>query len=78
MLIHRITGLPMKGINPMEHVGKKYEQNIADKVCDDYHVERNTRGFMISTVSDPGARMSTLLLACKIMRKCQVAMVLHM
>ena len=73
MLIHRITSLPMKGLNPMERVRKKYEQQIVDKVREDYHVERNTRGFMISTISDPGASMGTLLLACKMMCKCQVA-----
>lgn len=73
-LIHRITGFPMKGLNPMEHVSKKYEKHITDNVRDDYHVEQNTRGFMISTISNLGVCMGTLSLACKMMRKCQVAL----
>ena len=63
-LIHRITGLPMEGPNPMLRMGRKYEQKIADKVHEDYHVVWNTRGFMINTISDPSSQMGTLLLAC--------------
>ena len=70
MLIHQITGLPMEGPDPMLRLGKKYEQKIANSVHDTYHVLQNTLGFMISTNSDPRMQMGTLLLACKLMRKC--------
>ena len=51
-------------------IRKNYEQNITDKVREYYHVERNTRGFMISTISDLGTQMGTFFLACKMIRKC--------
>ena len=65
----------MEGSNPLKCVGKKYEREIAKYVRQKYHVERNTRGFMIKTISDPATQLGTLLLACKMMQKFQVASV---
>ena len=61
----------MEGPNPMERVGKKYEQQIANKVRKDYHVERNTKGLIINPIDNLGLRMGTLLLACIMTHKCQ-------
>ena len=72
VLVHRITSLPMSGPNPLEHVGKKYEAETAEFVCQKYHVDRNNRGFIIKTISDQGTQLGTMLLACKMMMKCQV------
>lgn len=53
-LIHRITDLPMEGPDPLLNTGKKYEGKITDYMRETYHVEKNTRGFMIKSISDPG------------------------
>lgn len=74
-LIHRITGLPMQGPHPMENVGKKYEGETATQVCEAYHVKKNKRDFIIESISDSATWMGTQILAWKLMRKCQVAMV---
>lgn len=42
ILIHWIIGLPMEGPDPILCMGKKYKQNISNKVRKDYHVLRNT------------------------------------
>ena len=63
----------MEGPDPMLWVGKKNEQKIVDSMHETYHVLRNMRGFIINTISDPGMQMGTLLLACKLMCKCQAA-----
>ena len=42
----------MEGPNPMQRVGKNFEQNIIENVRKDYHVDQNTWGFMISTIND--------------------------
>ena len=73
--MHRITGLPMSGPNPLEHVGKKYEGETIEFVRQKYHVDRNTRGFIVKTISDQGKKLGTMLIACKMMRKCQVTFV---
>ena len=65
----------MSGPNPLECVGKKYEAEIAEFVRQKYHVDRNAWGFIIKTVSDQGTELGTMLLACKMMRKCQVTYV---
>ena len=54
VLVHQITGLPMSGPNPLECVGKKYEVETPEFVCQKYHVDCNTRGFIIKTISDQG------------------------
>ena len=46
-LIHKITGLPMQGLHPLEQVGKKYEAATATIVQKTYKVSRNKRGFVI-------------------------------
>ena len=46
-------GLPMNEPHPLERVGKKYEGETAEYVRQAYHVERNTRGFIIKSISDP-------------------------
>lgn len=65
----------MEGPKPMLREGKKYEKKISNSMRENYHVLWNTRGFMINTISDPGMQMSTLFLACKLMRKFQAATV---
>ena len=65
----------MNGLHPLECVGKKYEGETAKYVHHTYHVERNTRGFVIKSINEPATQMGTILLACKLMRKCQVAIV---
>ena len=69
-LVHQITGLPMSGPNPLECVGKKYEGETTEFVHQKYHVDHNTRGYIIKTISDQGTQLGTMLLACKMMRKC--------
>ena len=71
-LMHQITSLPMSGPNPLEHMGKKYEGETAEFVRQNYHVDNNTLGFIIKTISDQGTQLGTMLLACKMMRNCQV------
>lgn len=70
-LVHRITGLSINGLNPLERVGKKYEGETIEYVRKTYHVERNTWDFIIKSISDQGTQLGTMLLACKMMRKCQ-------
>ena len=53
-LMHQITGLPMSGLSSLERVLKKYEGETAEFVCQKYHVDHNTQGFIIKTVSDQG------------------------
>ena len=59
----------------MEKVGKKYKGEITTKVWQAYHVKKNKRGFIIDSISDLATRMGTWILACKLMRKFQVATV---
>lgn len=61
--------------HPLECVGKKYEGDTAEYVRKTYHVERNTQGFVIKSITDPATQMGTILLDCKLMRRCQVATV---
>ena len=68
--VHQITGLPMSGPNPLEHVGKKYEGETMDIVHQKYHVDYNTHRFIIKTISDQGTQLGTMLLTCKMIRKC--------
>ena len=53
----------MKGSHPLEWVGKKYEGDIAEYVHKKYHLERNSRGFVIKSISDPAMQMGTIMLA---------------
>ena len=62
----------MKGPHPLERVGKKYEAETATTVCEAYQVQRNHRGFIIDSISDPATRMGTQTLTYKIMGKFQV------
>ena len=62
----------MNGPHPLEHLSKKYEGDTTEYVRKTYHVERNMRGFVIKFISDPTTQMGTILLACKLMQKCQV------
>ena len=73
--MHRIIGLPVSGPNPLERVGKKYEAETAKFMYQKYHVDRNTQEFIMKTISDQGTQLGTMLLACKMMRKCQVTSV---
>ena len=57
-------------------MGKKYEGDTAEYVRKTYHVERNTQGFVIKSISDPATQMGTILIACKLMKKCQVTTVI--
>ena len=74
-LVHRITGLPMSGPNPLERVGRKYEEETVDFIRQKYHVDHNTWAFIIKSISDQGTQLGTMLLAYKMMRKCQVTSV---
>lgn len=60
----------MNGPHPLEHVGKKYEGDTAEYVRKTYHVERNTRGFVIKSIGESAMQMGIILLACKLMQKC--------
>lgn len=73
--MHRIIGLPISDLNHLERVGKKYEAETTEFMHQKYHVDRNTRLFLINTNSDQGMQLDTMLLACKMMRKCQVTSV---
>ena len=65
----------MHGPNPKEGIGKKYEERITDEVWEKYHVGHNQIGFLVYTINVMGAQMGTLLLACKIMCKCQASVI---
>ena len=75
VLIHKIIGLPMQGPHPLEWVRKKHEEDTTTFVWKTYKVSQNKRGFVIQTINDPATQMGTRLLACKLMRKCQVVTV---
>ena len=66
-LVHRIMGLPMNGRCPLKRVGKKYDGDTTEYVRNTYHVERNTWGFVIKSISNLATQMGTILLACKLM-----------
>ena len=72
-LIHKITGLPKQGPHPLAEVGKKYEAATASYFWKTYAIQRNQRGFLIQTINDPTTQLGTRLLACKLMRRCQIA-----
>lgn len=71
VLNHPITDLPKKGSNPMANYGKSQEMKVAVKVNKDYKVGCDTRGFLVQQLDDPTVRLGTLLLGCKMMRKCR-------
>ena len=48
MLIHRITRLPYKGVNPTkEFGGKTREKYLTDKMKRDYDLLKKSRGYYI-------------------------------
>ena len=65
----------MNGPHPLEFVGNKYEGETVEYMRQTYHVERNMWGFVIKSISEPSMQMGTILLAYKLMQKCQVATV---
>ena len=56
-------------------MGKKYEGETVEFVCQKYKVERNTRGFIIKSINDPSMQLGTMFLACKLMHKWKVSTV---
>jgi len=53
MLIHRITWLPYKGVNPTkEFGGKTREKDLAVRMKRDYGLLKKSRGYSILSITD--------------------------
>jgi hypothetical protein len=71
-LISFIIGLPSWGENPMQYLDdKKKEKALEEEMKNTYGTERGSCIIIIKRISDPGARMATKQMACKLPRKCR-------
>lgn len=70
-LIHRITQLPCKGDDPPDiSKGKNNNFSITEAMKKKFKLE-NKRGYTISSINNNAVRVSTQILASKVMRKCR-------
>jgi hypothetical protein len=70
-LIHRITGLSMKGPDPHDfYPGKATDHALAQKIKDTYDdVEKGTRGYKVSSIQNDTVHLACQLIARKLLRK---------
>jgi hypothetical protein len=71
VLIHRITGLSLKGPDPQQfYPGKTSDCLLAQHIKEAYgEVEKGKRGYKVASIEDGTMRLSCQLLAGKIVRK---------
>lgn len=73
MLIHRITWLSHVGENTaMEFGGKAGEHDLAEAMEDKFKLAKKSRGYSITSITNPVVKVATQILAGKIMRTCHV------
>lgn len=77
MLIHRITHLPYKGMNPTkEFGGKTGQKDLAKRMNRDYGLMKKSQGYSILSIIDLKIQLATQVLVGKVMRKCHMNEVL--
>lgn len=70
-LIHRISLLPYKGKDPVTiSKGKGSDLVLAEVMKMKYKLEKEKRGYAISSIKDKAVHVATQILTCKVMRKC--------
>lgn len=68
-LIHRISHLPCMRRDPMEIAGKSVDLVLIEAIKKKYKLEKKQRGYVITSIQDKWVRVTTQLLAGKVMRK---------
>jgi len=72
MLIHRITLLSHLGLNPTKEFSKKMsERDLAEKMKEKFKLVKKPCGYSITSITDLVVKISTYILAGKVMRKCR-------
>ena len=71
-LIQHISWLPCKGEDPTVILeGKSSDLAVAEVMKKKYKLEKNKRGYAISSIKDKTVCMATQILADKVMQKCR-------
>jgi hypothetical protein len=71
-LIANITGLPSRGMDPMQFLdNKSREKVLAEDMKNKYATDRGTRGIIIKRINDAATQLGEKILACKLLRKCR-------
>jgi hypothetical protein len=70
-LIVKITGLPIRGMDPAQFLDDKArEKTLAEEMKKKYGTNRGTRGIIIKRINDVATQLGAKILACKMLRKC--------
>ena len=70
-LIHRITGLSKRGIDPGKHfVGKELDRQIAERMKCLYNLQKGGRAFDVAIIEDDTVWFTVQLLARHLLRTC--------
>ena len=71
-LIHRITGLPMAGPDPVTEFPSNHDDTkLAESMKKCFGLTKGKRGYHTSVIQEQNIRFAPELLACKIMQKCR-------
>jgi hypothetical protein len=69
-LIAKITGLPIRGMDPGLFLDDKTkEKALAEEMKKKYDIDMGTRGIIIKRINDAATQLGVKLLACKLLRK---------
>ena len=69
-LIHRISWLPCMGRGPAEIACTSGDLAIVEAMKKKYKLDKNQRGYVITSIQDKAMHVTTQLLVGKVMRKC--------
>ena len=71
-LIHRITGLPIAGPDPVTEFPSKHEDTkLAQTMKERFGLTKGKRGYHTFAIQEHPIRFAAELLACKVIRKCR-------
>ena len=72
MLIHIITHLSYESLNPAKAFGRKKSKcDLAEKMEDKFKIVEKLCEYLITSITDLVVKVSTYILASKVMRKCR-------